>query len=147
MIPVLESFRNTYKIDNLIVIADAWLLSQKNIEALTTQGFSYILGARLKNMLEEITEKIRSLTFSDGRHPTINQQNNRLVISYSTKRAKKDAQNRERGLQRLEKALAKGKLTKQHINNRATINTSLLLARWTWQSIMKSFIRMPSGMD
>jgi transposase len=118
MIPVLESFRNTYKIDNLIVIADAWLLSQKNIEALTTQGFSYILGARLKNMLEEITEKIRSLTFSDGRHSTINQQNNRLVISYSTKKAKKDAQNRERGLQRLEKALAKGKLTKQHINNR-----------------------------
>lgn len=118
MVPVLESFRNTYKIDNLIVIADAGLLSQKNIEALTSQGFSYILGARLKNMSEEITEKILSLTLSDGQHTTILQQENRLVISHSSKREKKDAHNRQRGLQRLEKALAKGKLTKQHINNR-----------------------------
>jgi type IX secretion system PorP/SprF family membrane protein len=33
-------------------------------------------------------------------------------------RAKKDAHNRERGLRKLEKALAGGKLTKKHINNR-----------------------------
>jgi hypothetical protein len=40
------------------------------------------------------------------------------VVSYSGTRAKKDQHNRARGLHKLERALAKGKLTKQHINNR-----------------------------
>lgn len=119
MIPVLESFRNTYKIKDLVVIADAGLLSQKNVEALTAQGIKYILGARLKNMQEDITEKVLSLSLQDGQRKVIRQDEDiQLVVSYSAKRAKKDAHNRERGLKRLEKALAKGKLTKQHINNR-----------------------------
>ena len=42
----------------------------------------------------------------------------KLIVSYSTQRAKNDAFNRKRGLQKLEKALATGKLTKQHINNK-----------------------------
>ena len=42
----------------------------------------------------------------------------RLIISYSAKRAKKDAYYRERGLKRLEKRIKTGKLTKSSINNR-----------------------------
>ena len=42
----------------------------------------------------------------------------RLVLSCTEKRARKDAHNRKRGLARLEKKVAKDKLTKQHINNR-----------------------------
>jgi len=119
MMPVLESFRNTYKIKDLVVIADAGLLSQKNVEALTSQGIKYILGARLKNMQEDITEKVLSLLLEDGQRVVIRQDEDiQLVVSYSAKRAKKDAHNRERGMKRLEKALAKGKLTKQHINSR-----------------------------
>ncbi|MBA7541309.1 hypothetical protein ES705_33620 [subsurface metagenome] len=45
-------------------------------------------------------------------------QETKLIIAYSDKRAEKDAYNRERGLRRLEKNLKKGKLTKSHINNR-----------------------------
>src|SRR5690606_38893523 len=37
---------------------------------------------------------------------------------YSDKRAKKDGHNRERGLQKLEKKVKSGKLTKSSINNR-----------------------------
>ena len=40
------------------------------------------------------------------------------MVSYSSKRAKKDESNRERGLKRLEKNLRAGKLTKSQINNR-----------------------------
>lgn len=42
----------------------------------------------------------------------------RLLISYSLRRAKKDAHNRRRGLQRLEKRLKRGTLSKDHLNNR-----------------------------
>ena len=45
-------------------------------------------------------------------------QNRRLIVQYSDKRAAKDRYNRERGIKRLEKKVASGKLTKANINNR-----------------------------
>ena len=42
----------------------------------------------------------------------------RLIISMSNKRAEKDAHNRRKGLERLQKRINSGKLTKANINNR-----------------------------
>jgi len=39
-------------------------------------------------------------------------------VTYSDSRAKKDRQNREKGLRKLEKRIKTGKLTKSSINNR-----------------------------
>jgi len=44
--------------------------------------------------------------------------NGRLVVTYSAKRAHNDRENRRKGLQRLEKRVNSGKLSKKHINNR-----------------------------
>ena len=41
-----------------------------------------------------------------------------MIIHYSQARARKDAHNRKRGLERLEKRLKSGRLTKSNINNR-----------------------------
>jgi hypothetical protein len=94
-------------------------MSKENILELSTQGMKYILGARLKTMSKEITDKIMAQSVEDGQQSMIKMADgSRLIVSYSAKRAKKDAHNRERGLRKLEKALAGGKLTKKHINNR-----------------------------
>lgn len=53
----------------------------------------------------------------------------RLVLSCTVKRAKQDAHNRQRGLARLQKRMAGGRLTKQNKNNRATTNISRWRAR------------------
>jgi hypothetical protein len=45
-------------------------------------------------------------------------KNVKLIIAYSDKRAKKDQHNRKKGLERLEKQIKSGKLTKSNINNR-----------------------------
>ena len=45
-------------------------------------------------------------------------ENTALIINYSSKRAKKDLSNRQRGIKRLEKQIASGKLTKSNINKR-----------------------------
>ena len=45
-------------------------------------------------------------------------ENVRLIVSYSTSRAQKDHSNRKRGLEKLQKQLNSGKLTKANINNR-----------------------------
>ncbi|WP_444544367.1 IS1634 family transposase, partial [Prevotella lacticifex] len=42
----------------------------------------------------------------------------RLVVSYSEKRAKKDAYNRNKGVERLRKSFKSGKITKDKINKR-----------------------------
>ncbi len=41
-----------------------------------------------------------------------------LIVNYTSKRARKDLYNRQRGLNRLEKRIKSGKLTKANINNR-----------------------------
>ena len=44
--------------------------------------------------------------------------NTRLIVAYATNRAIKDEHNRKRGLQRLEKQIKAGRLTKSNINNK-----------------------------
>jgi len=119
LISVLEYFRKRFNLTKPIVIADAGLLSKRNIKELISKQYGFILGARIKNESEKIKEQILSLTLKEGECSMIRMPDNlRLVVCYSEKRAKKDLQNRERGLKRLEKNLRKGKLTKSHINNR-----------------------------
>lgn len=119
MLPVVEAFRERYQLDKLVIIADAGLLSNKNIEDLLRKEYEFILGARIKNESEAIKQQILSHQLADGKSIVLKKNDHtRLVVSYSLSRAKKDIQNRQRGLKKLEKALKRGKLTKQHINNR-----------------------------
>jgi len=119
MLPVLETFKKKYQLERLIVVADAGLLSAKNIQALMDKKYEFILGARIKNETHLVKQSLAGIEMVDGQSITFNKsEGQRLIISYSEKRAKKDAYNRKRGLQKLEKAVAAGKLTKQHINNK-----------------------------
>ena len=119
LIPFLEKMSRKFHLNKPIVVADAGLLSKENIKTLETNGYEYILGARIKNESEEIKEKILAMEFSDGMTVSIEKSGNiRLIVNYSASRAKKDAYNRKRGLARLEKQIKSGKLTKSHINNR-----------------------------
>jgi len=119
MLPVVDSFKNKYNIGKLVVVADSGLLTKENINELQNKGYEFILGARIKNESEKIKNKILSLNLSNGKSDIIKKDKNlKLIISYSDKRSKKDKYNRERGLQRLEKKVKSGKLTKSSINNR-----------------------------
>lgn len=118
LIPVLKSFQKRFELDKPIVIADAALLSQKNIDALTSEGYQYILGGRLKNESDALKARILGLNIREGHPVEMQHPNGRLIITYSPKRAHNDKENRARGLRRLEKKVISGKLSKQHINNR-----------------------------
>jgi len=119
MLPILDAFREKYKLDKLVIVADSGLLSNQNIIELQQKGYEFILGARIKNESQQIKNKILSLELKNGESQIIEKQESlNLIISYSEKRAKKDLHNRERGLDRLEKKIISGKLTKSSINNR-----------------------------
>ncbi|MGQ1788547.1 IS1634 family transposase, partial [Saccharicrinis sp. GN24d3] len=118
LIPVLETFQEKFSLDKPIIVADAALLSQKNIDALNEHGYQYILGGRVKNETEAIKTKIIQLKIEEDKPKELKSKNGRLIISYSPKRAYRDNKNREKGLIRLEKRVKSGKLSKEHINNR-----------------------------
>lgn len=119
MLPILESFRTRYKLDQLIIVADSGLLSTSNIVDLEARGYEFIIGARIKNESKNIKDKILALQIRNGKNEVIEREDGlKLIINYSEKRAKKDKYNRDRGLQKLEKKVKSGKLTKSSINNR-----------------------------
>ena len=119
LIPFIEKISRRFDLNKPIIIADAGLLSKENIKALESNGYEYILGARIKNESNSIKSKILSSMFADG--TTVNFAKNKttkLIVNYSTVRATKDAYNRKRGLNRLEKQVKRKRLTKANINNR-----------------------------
>ena len=119
LIPVLKKFEKRFNLNKPIVIADAGLLTNKNIAVLIAEGYQYIIGARIKNENKEIKTRIISERWQDRHILSIPKTGNiRLIVSYSAKRAAKDFHNRQKGLIRLEKSLKKGKLTKSNINNK-----------------------------
>ncbi len=54
----------------------------------------------------------------DGDTLIVFKKHRKLVVAYKANRAAKDANNRKRGLQRLEKQIKLGKLTEACINNK-----------------------------
>lgn len=119
LIPIIEHFAAKHKPEQLIVVADAGLLSQKNMALLTEKQYQYILGARIKNENETITKQVLALQLQDGQSASIGRDDgSRLIVSYKKARAINDYKNRLRGFEKLEKKIKSGKLTKQHINNK-----------------------------
>ncbi len=119
MIPLIRKLASRFGFDKPIVVADAGLLSKANIEELTKDGYQYIIGARPKSESDKVKEQILSLDMKYGDIVEIEKDGGvRIVLSCTERRAQKDAHNRQRGLARLQKKMASGRLTKQNINNR-----------------------------
>ena len=119
LIPFIEKISKKFNLNKPVVVADAGLLSNDNIKALEEKDYEYIIGARLKNESEKIKKQILKEQFGDGQMMKIKKQDNiRIIVTYAANRAVKDEYKRKRGLQRLEKQIKAGKLTKSNINNR-----------------------------
>ena len=130
LLPTLAKIQGKYGFKQPIVIADAALLSRDNLRNLTKQKYRFIIGARIKSESDEIKKEIliQARTMKNGDSFVIKKKDkSRLIVTYSEKRAKKDFQNRERGLRKLRQKVRAGKLTKKHINNRG-YNKFLTLA-------------------
>ncbi len=121
LLPVLEGIQKRHRFGKPVVIADAAMLSQDNLEQLVCHRYPFIVAARIRNesklVQDEILRKCSGLATGESIE-LIREDGHRLIVSYSDKRAKKDAYNRERGLRRLRKRLRSGRMTKEHLNNR-----------------------------
>ena len=134
LIDILEKFQNKFKLKSKpIVVADRGMLTHANIAYLENNGYKYILAYRIKNIDNQLKEKIANLVFiNDGAIHTleydkeikhkdensINQKlliKQKLILTYSSKRAKKDKRTREKAIEKIEKQLSKKSITKSDL--------------------------------
>lgn len=121
LLPALRQIQERYGLPQPIVVADAAMLSRSNLAGLASAQYQFILGARIKTESEEMKQRILSQAkgMKQGESFVLKREDGtRLVVTYSDKRARKDARMRQKGLNRLEKRMKAGHLTKDHINNR-----------------------------
>lgn len=119
MIPVVDDFIQRYGIKDFVLVADSGLMSTKNIALLRQAGYKYIIGARIRNESRSLKEWILGLTTENNAiFETAKENGDRLIVSYSDKRADKDRFNREKGIKRLQQSYKSGKITKDKINKR-----------------------------
>lgn len=121
LLPVLSDIQARYGFKNPVVVADAALLSKANLVALKEEEYQFIIGARIKNETDTIKREIleKAAGIEDGGGFAIKKSDGtRLVVTFSAKRQRKDAYNREKGLRKLRERVRYGRLTKESINNR-----------------------------
>lgn len=118
LLPIVKKLEKRFNLSHPTVVADAGLLSKANIQELEAEHYDYIIGARIRSMSKEDKETILSLGLKDGESKSITLKDRRHIISMSDKRARKDTKDRAKGIKRLEKRFAGGKITKASVNNR-----------------------------
>lgn len=121
LLPVLHKIEQQHEFGKPVVVADAAMLSKKNLQQLDEEQFPFIVGARIRNETQAMQEEImqRCSGLRDGESLVIKKDNgHRLIVSYSDSRARKDVYNRQRGLKKLRQKVNSGRLTKEQLNNR-----------------------------
>ena len=146
LLPIVKKLEKRFNLSHPIVVADSGLLSAKNIEQLEEEGYEYIIGARVRSMSKADKEAVLKLTLKDGEMTSLTIKDRRHVISMSAKRAKKDARDREKGVKRLEKRFANGRITKASVNNRG-YNRFLTLQGETTVAIDRNKIAEDARLD
>ncbi len=134
LVDILQKFQDKFDIKNKpIVVADKGMLNSANIAYLEKNGYKYILAYKIKNIDKELKEKIADLTFlddgiihtldiekevtykeSEGKNQKL-QIKQRLILTYSSKRAKKDKRTREKALKKINDTLDRKNITKSDL--------------------------------
>ena len=124
MVPALEKLKKKFNLDKLVVVADSGMLNKENIESLKNSNIDYVVGARLKQLsksymdhlvqlaeYQQIGEDlfVKEFSWNDTKNKD---DSRRLIVSWSKKRAIKDAHDRTKKIQQLVKKLEKSSRVK-----------------------------------
>jgi transposase len=110
ILPVLEAFKKQHSLKDITVVADASMLSSKNLEALTKAGYTYIVGSRLHKIPYDIAEYQKTQALTDNQIITMQiNVEQRVIYQYREKRAQLDMHNIEKQIMKAEKII-NGKL-------------------------------------
>lgn len=129
LLKCLEEWKKTLTIGEVVIVADRAMMSDINLRALEEARIKYVIAAKLKQSPKDLKEKILSnqgewIEFQEERHRkqefTLS-TGRRLIVTYSKSRAKKDQEDRQRILEKMEKRIGKSKNPKKLITNRGYV--------------------------
>lgn len=107
ILPVMEEFKKQHNLSNITVVADAAMLSHKNLEALSTAGYTYIVGSRLRKIPYDIAEYRKTGELTDKQIITMKfEGGQRIIYQYREKRAALDLRNIEKQITKAEKIVS-----------------------------------------
>jgi hypothetical protein len=68
LLPVLQAFQDRHQVTDLVVVADAGMLSARNLNAIEDAGLSFIVGSRISKAPYDLAEHFarRGNAFTDG---------------------------------------------------------------------------------
>ena len=100
LVPVLTGFAERHDIDDVVVVADAGMLSAANLVALQEAGFGFIVGSRPSSAVDDLADhfKRHGNYFTDGQTVEATRtmgigtqaRQRRVVYDYSFKRSQHD---------------------------------------------------------
>lgn len=116
----IKDLKKEYQIDKVIVVADRGMLSKNNLEITVNSGYEFIVGERLRKLPYELQSHLLELnnytaqwTYIDAsdelvlvRYCAVPYQGRTVIGTFSAKRAKKDAHDRQVRLITADKILA-----------------------------------------
>ena len=115
LIPVLRSFQQRHGVTDMVVVADAGMLSAANLNDLEDAGFSFIVGSRITKAPYDLAEHFtrHGNYFTDGQilestrimGTGSNARQRRVVYQWSFKRQKRDDRAINKMVERAEKVV------------------------------------------
>ena len=131
LLKAIEEWQKTLQIDQITIVADRAMMSEANISLLEASKLKYVIAAKLKLLPKDMREKILSRdnerTAFQKEDDTLAIQEHlyegrRLIVSHSTKRARKDARDREQILKKLHSKIGAKGSTKKLVTNRGYLS-------------------------
>lgn len=104
MIDALKKMQKQFTVDRVIVVADSAMIDKENRNFMVDQGIDYIIGDSIKTLGKAITDKLLDTThhkavFADSdksfTYRELTYKGRRIICTYSEKRARKDAHQRQ----------------------------------------------------
>jgi transposase len=119
LIAAINFWKKAYPEQKITLIADSGMLNDLNINYLESEGFNYIVCARLKSLKKQLKEQILECKEHTNEEffYNIHMKHRRLIISYRENRAIKDRHDREKTIEKLQNKLKKSSSPSSLINN------------------------------
>ena len=123
LLPTIERMKTQFDLKKSICVADRGMLNSTNLKALKKAGVQYIVSAKLKQLSKDqkeliLSQKKRLVKSADGdQYIFLDHGDDKIIVTYSSKRASKDKADRDKMLVKLEKKLKANKSTKSLLGN------------------------------
>jgi len=118
LVEMVKDLKRQYKVNDILLVADRAMFNDTNLAFMDQEGIHYIVAAKLKSLSKMLKSQIldsrgyRAAVVSDELHwvNEFEHKGRRLIVGYSTNRARKDAADRRRLVERLLKKAKDGKI-------------------------------------